>query len=222
MNLFPDPDSREKGRGMFSDAAGHFNFTGVPLGIYSVDVQTSEGHHAIAAGVLEEVDELDTLNITLPEVITSFGSLSGKVMEADGATPHEGATVLVGEATLNSMENVVAMVNSDAGGNWSVSEVPAGNWDIIAVSYNGKLRATHLGLLISDGVETQLTLTLPGTSTVSGKVLFPDGSAAVGAPRSRRRGHRHHGRHGRLHPNGCAHGRQLHHGRPRGGDHARR
>jgi hypothetical protein len=32
VNLFPDPDSRELGRGVFTDSNGRFEFNGVPLG----------------------------------------------------------------------------------------------------------------------------------------------------------------------------------------------
>ncbi|HYG34370.1 MAG TPA: carboxypeptidase-like regulatory domain-containing protein, partial [Clostridia bacterium] len=43
VNLFPDPDSRELGRGMYSDVNGRFAFYGVPLGRFSVDATSPVG-----------------------------------------------------------------------------------------------------------------------------------------------------------------------------------
>ena len=52
VNLFPDSGSRELGRGIFADGDGRFAFYGVPLGAYTVKVQTSDRRNRTVAGLL--------------------------------------------------------------------------------------------------------------------------------------------------------------------------
>src|SRR5262249_23702368 len=49
VNLFPDPDSRELGRGIFSDSGGGFSFLGVPLGGFTVQAQAPNGQFRTVA-----------------------------------------------------------------------------------------------------------------------------------------------------------------------------
>ena len=54
VNLFPDPDSRELGRGLFADSDGRFAFFGVPLGNFSIEATNAAGRARTVAGVLGE------------------------------------------------------------------------------------------------------------------------------------------------------------------------
>jgi hypothetical protein len=58
VNLFPDPDSRELGRGVFSDTNGRFAFQGVPLGAFTVEAVNSAGRTRTVSGALLESGQL--------------------------------------------------------------------------------------------------------------------------------------------------------------------
>ena len=178
VNLFPDPDSRELGRGVFSDADGRFTFLGVPLGVYTVAVDTSAGHHRIIADYLAQPGATNThvITLTAPGVQT-FGTLEGQVVEADGHTPHPGATVLVGTDTFG----FVAMVTADAGGMWRAESVPSGTWSVTAVSLDAKRKGRRDNILVGDGTTSFVAVLLQQRATVHGRVLMASGLPACGA-----------------------------------------
>ena len=74
VNLFPDPDSRELGRGILVEQDGSFAFFGVPLGRYSIEAQSPTGLERIVAGTLDQVDEVEEITIVywFPEIRSQF------------------------------------------------------------------------------------------------------------------------------------------------------
>src|SRR5690606_8172135 len=125
VNLFPDSGSRELGRGIFADDDGRFVFYGGPLGIYAVEVPTSDRRTRTVAGLLNTPGEVASLLIELPSTITPLGSLRGTVYEADNLTPHGGARVFIGKLGSQQVTDVVRIVDADTDGNWSADDLPA-------------------------------------------------------------------------------------------------
>src|SRR4029434_10216985 len=95
VNLFPDPGSRELGRGVFSDNNGRFAFFGVPLGVFSVEATSSTGLTRVVSDVLTVAGEAKDISVVLSASVPVLTELQGRVTEPDGAA-HAGAQVFVG------------------------------------------------------------------------------------------------------------------------------
>ena len=143
VNLFPDPDSRELGRGVFSDSDGRFAFLGVPLGTFTVQATAPSGQFRTVAGVIDQVGGTDNLTIVLSTNLSQVAALRGRVFEPDTITPHAGATVFVGRFDdQGRLANVVAAATADSSGFWQATNFPGGVYDVAAISFDGLRRAT--------------------------------------------------------------------------------
>jgi hypothetical protein len=168
VNLFPDPDSRELGRGVFTDSNGRFEFNGVPLGQFTVDVKTSQGHFRTVAGALDRVGTTNDLQITLtapvPQEIVRT-SISGRVVEPDNVTGHAQAQVFV-----NSLgHGVVGAVTADNSGYWQLNDIPAGAVTVTAYSLDRRRRGFGVGTAVTNSTAFIL-IPLTGTGRVVGRV----------------------------------------------------
>ena len=181
VNLFPDPDSRELGRGILSDSNGRFAFQGVPLGLFSVQAAAPSGQTRTVAGVLETVGETRNLTILLSSNVTTLAALRGRVFEPDTITPHGEARVFVGRFVGSKMLDVVAAVTADANGFWIATNFPASTYDVAAVSFDGKRKGDRRDIQATLAVDRQVNITLNGRTTVSGRVEFFNGVAATNA-----------------------------------------
>ena len=169
VNLFPDPASRELGRGVISDDQGRFAFYGVPLGAFSVDVRTGSGPARTVAEVITVPGETKDLRVVLSAAAVARGDLAGRVTEADLVTAHAGADVFV---SLDKM--VVARTKADADGNWSVRAVPGGTLTVAALSVDGR-RSAQRGQTLGDRETANVNLALGGFAAVTGRVLTSAG-----------------------------------------------
>ena len=181
VNLFPDSDSRELGRGMFTDPEGRFAFYGVPLGNYSICASTADGRMAAAVGFLEHVNQENYDEIALPDEVVEVVSARGQVFEHDGVTPHANAAVFIGQQKDLSLNQVVAAVTADSDGFWMADGIPAGEWDVVAVSADNRLRAERSDVLLGSNRSNFVTLQLQGIAEVSGQVIFDNGSSVSNA-----------------------------------------
>ena len=113
VNLFPDPGSRELGRGLFSDADGRFAFFGVPLGTFSVEATSPTGPARVISDVITIPGETRNIAVVLSASAPPLGELQGRVTEPDG-TPHAGASVFVGrfDPVTGKFGSVVAIATS--------------------------------------------------------------------------------------------------------------
>ncbi len=184
VNLFPDPDSRELGRGIFSDANGRFAFYGVPLGLFTVQAAAPSGQSRTVAGALEVVHETRTVNLVLSSNVTTLAALRGRVFEPDSITPHAGARVFVGHFPPDREDifaDVVAAVTADSDGFWVATNFPAGTYDLAAVSFDGKRKGSRRNVQATLALDTQVNITLNGRTTVAGRVEFYNGAPATNA-----------------------------------------
>ncbi len=139
VNLYPDPSSRELGRGVFSDNSGQFIFTGVPLGVFSVDVSTSDKRAATVLGVLDTPEQITNVVVALPANPVVYGALRGQVFDSDNLTTIPNARVFLGKyiSGANIVKDVVRLVEADADGVWEITNAPIKTLDLVAVNFDG-------------------------------------------------------------------------------------
>lgn len=181
VNLYPDPDSRELGRGVFSDANGLFAFFGVPLGVYSVEVTTSDRRMRTVAGLLDTPGQTAKLTIAVPSVPVAVGTVRGQVFEADNLTPHGNGRVFIGDLDGDKVKNVVRIVNVGADGFWEAEGVPVKSYDLVAVTFDGKRKGVRRAVTPVDGTVIYANITLENITRVYGRVQFDDGRPAPNA-----------------------------------------
>lgn len=169
VNLFPDPDSREQGRGIYSDSNGRFAFYGVPLGTFSVQAVSPGAQARTISEVIEQPGTIKDIEIILSTNRIVTTELKGRVLETDNVTPHANALVFVGRFLDGKFQNVVAVVRADEQGFWTAT-VPADTYDVAAVSFDGKRKGDRRDILAALGASTQVTITLQGRANVIGRV----------------------------------------------------
>ncbi|MBL9167133.1 MAG: carboxypeptidase regulatory-like domain-containing protein [Verrucomicrobiales bacterium] len=181
VNLFPDLDSRELGRGILADEQGLFAFYGVPLGVFSVEVATSDRRTRTVSGLVSVPDQVTNLVISLPSQITPYAQFRGRVFDSDNLTPQAGARVFLGTLELNSVKDVVRIATTDSDGNWEAKDVPLRSLDVVAVSFDGKRKGVRAGVVPQADVLTVVNVALEATTRVFGRVQFEDGRPAPNA-----------------------------------------
>ena len=181
VNLFPDPDSRELGRGVLSDTNGRFAFQGVPLGSFTIEAINSAGRTRTVSGALLEPGAVEDVPIVLSGSVVERSALTGRVVEADG-TPHPGASVYVGRYDeVHGFTDVVAIATADENGSWRAEGIPVGLRDLVAVSFDGHRRGERRNVAVSAGVANFSTIALQDRTVVRGRVLFANGTPAANA-----------------------------------------
>jgi hypothetical protein len=180
VNLFPDSDSRELGRGLFSDPQGRFQFNGVPLGQFSLQVKTGAGQFRTLAGLLSSPGQVEDITVVLtaptPEEIVRT-SLAGLITEPDNVTPHSGATVFI----RNLQGRVIGSTQTDSSGVFQFNDIPVGSYSIGAFSVDNRRKAERSGVQAIAGVTAFVQMPLNGTGRVLGKVINSAGQAVTNA-----------------------------------------
>jgi hypothetical protein len=166
VNLFPDPDSRELGRGVFSDSGGRFAFYGVPLGAFSLQADTGTGLNRSVLDSLAQPGETKEVPVVLSAAAVARGVVIGRVTETDLVTPHAGGSVFVLKE-----RTVLATGAADANGDFRLENVPVGSWTLVALSQDGRRSSGDgLALTVAVGQTTRANVALPGFAAVAGRV----------------------------------------------------
>jgi len=172
VNLFPDPASRELGRGLFSDGDGRFAFLGVPLGVFSIEANSGFGLSRTVAGVIERPGQVSEVLVVLSSAEVLRTDLTGRVTENDNVTPHAGATVYVGNVdSQGRFCCVVAAPTTDADGYWRATGIPADTYVLKAVSLDGKRQGERINVPASAGLANFASIALQGYGVVIGRVV---------------------------------------------------
>lgn len=179
VNLIPDPASRELVRGVFADNQGRFQFNGIPLGQFTIQVKTSLGQFRTVAGVLSQVGETAELRIELtaptPKEILRT-TVRGVVTESDNMTPHNRAQVFI-----RGPDGVVGVAESNDSGYWEINDVPVDTYFVTAISQDGKRKGERTGVQASAGAITYVNIALQGTTVVAGRVENSSGQPVANA-----------------------------------------
>lgn len=111
------------------------------------------------------------LFVLLPALATGTGSISGQVT-LSGAPDNSGASVIV---------TGVGSDVTDAAGNYTITGVPAGSFDVTA-SKAGYVSQSQTGVPVADGQNvTGVDFTLsPPTGSISGRAVLCDGASPLG------------------------------------------
>jgi hypothetical protein len=181
VNLYPDPSTLELGRGVFSDGTGAFSFPGVPLGVFTVQVSTSDRRGATVSGLLSSPGQSTNITIALPDTQVFYGTLQGTVYDSDNITPIANASVYVGHYAGTTMKGVVAIVTSDPSGTWIATNVPIATWDVAAVTFDGSRVGVRQGIGLIANQPTYVNITLEAATTVYGQVQFDNGKPVPNA-----------------------------------------
>ena len=125
VNLYPDPSSREFGRGVFADGTGSFSFPECRW------VCSRSGRHFRQAGghrpgfarhsrAKHQPRYRDSLNHP------RYGTLRGQVFDSDNLTPVPNARVYLGkyDSGANNVRDVVRMAESGCRGCWEATNAP--------------------------------------------------------------------------------------------------
>ena len=181
VNLFPDPSSSELGRGVFSDGTGQFAFPGIPLGVFTIQVATSDRRSATVLGLLNTPGQATNVVIALPTNIVLYATLRGQVFDSDNITPVPNARIFLGQYGGNTVNNVVSIVDADTSGAWEATNVPIKQLDVVAVTFDGTRQGVRLGVTPVANQITYANVTLQAATTVFGQVQFDDGRPATNA-----------------------------------------
>ncbi len=181
VNLFPDPATREQGRGVLTDSSGSFRFSGVPLGAFSVETTARTGESRTLADTLDLPGQVKSLAITLSAGVLDRSDLQGRVTENDNVTPHGQAAVYVGRYGDNGFGSIVASVSAGPDGFWNASQIPVGSYDIIAISTDGKRQGERRNVAVGSGSTSVVNISLQGRAAVHGRVETSTGIPVAGA-----------------------------------------
>ena len=130
VNLYPDVNSRELGRGLFADSAGRFAFHGVPLGPFTLDAANSQGLSRLVADQLAATAQTKDLQVVLSGTPVAVAPWQGRVTEADGS-PVAGASVYVGQFD-NGKLAVFGQTTANELGYYALEGIPVGSLTALA------------------------------------------------------------------------------------------
>ena len=157
-----------------TDAAGQFELTDVPVGTYTLVATDPFTGIERAAQVTVTQDATTTQDITLGGV----GSVQVTVKNADGSLAAN-SRVTIKEITRDFFR---FGGYTGADGRLLLNNIPAGPFAVRAQNPNNThLEGEAVGEVIQHGSIVPVTVTLPGTGIVRGRVTYANGSPAASA-----------------------------------------
>ncbi|MFL6388274.1 MAG: carboxypeptidase regulatory-like domain-containing protein [Terriglobales bacterium] len=161
-------------RDLRTDANGQFTFFDIPTGLLTL--RAFEPNTGAPTSVVISVvqDQTTTQNLTL----IGLGTVQVQVNFASG-TPAANSQVDIFE----SSRGFFAFAGfTDASGRMTIPNVPVGTFTVRGHHpSNGGIFTDVNGAIVSDGQVVPITVVLPGTGVVTGRVTFLNGTAAANA-----------------------------------------
>lgn len=156
-----------------ADAAGVYNFSGLPPGAYQV-VAFGDGFSQNTAGVIVNSNQTSTADLALAP---TPGSITGQVTDILTGAAIAGATVNL----YDLFNNPLRTVSADDNGRYQILDVAPGTYEVVAAAAN--FGAAAAGAIVNSNTVTQTNLALqPNPATVSGTVIDSQtGQPLVGA-----------------------------------------
>jgi hypothetical protein len=153
-----------------TQVSGTFTFGSVPAGTLTVSAIDPLTQAADSAN--DSLSPNGTATETLH--LQPVGSVSGIVYAAGGVTP-------VAAMTVNLNGQLSQTTSTAPDGSFDFATVPSGKYTLQALDGSGTVRAHAPVTVITQGTAVTQNLTLSGSGTVSGEVIYVDGTLAVGA-----------------------------------------
>jgi hypothetical protein len=154
-----------------TDGLGHYSFSFVPLGSFTLDATDSNGNHGHTTGSVTATAQTISANIQY----LGKGTVSGIVSDT-GGTPVAGATVVLGNQGLFSQQFTTT---TNSVGQFSFSGVFVGTIVLSATSAATNTGGTATTAITSDGQSVTQNITLMPSGSVSGTVYRVDGTTPV-------------------------------------------
>jgi hypothetical protein len=156
-----------------ADSTGHYLISGVPEGHIVANASLQNG---FLAGTNSGSLVGDGTQLNLDVALRGSGTLTGQVLQADGATPAPASLVTVqvggpGGGTLS--------VTTDADGNFSFPLVPAGTASV-TVAVLGSIDRAQTSVEVLSGDTVATTIRLNGIGEISGRTLDSAGNPVAG------------------------------------------
>ncbi|MCA9124655.1 MAG: carboxypeptidase regulatory-like domain-containing protein, partial [Planctomycetales bacterium] len=159
VNLVGDNESEDA---VQTDDNGNYEFVNLPIDSYSVWIGSSAGVSGFADQVaLTEQDS----SVIQDWNLGSLSRVSGRVVQADGITPIENASVNLAVDGLP-----VATINTDADGYYDVRVLRPGTYDLWAATFGASF-SPHLNVDITATTDLLGLNFRAGSESVSGRVL---------------------------------------------------
>lgn len=150
------------------DTAGHYAFTDIPIGSYTVDVYDGLSNSAASATVIVTQNATTTQNLPLQ----SSGSVNGTVTVNDGSSV-AALTVTLTSTTSNGTQTLTAV--TDANGKFAFSNVKPGSISVHTTT-PANLQGTGTGSLPLAGQTVTINISLVSAGNVTGTVFQGDGT----------------------------------------------
>ncbi|HSM86255.1 MAG TPA: carboxypeptidase-like regulatory domain-containing protein, partial [Candidatus Limnocylindrales bacterium] len=163
-----------------TDGAGQYSVSGVTVG--PVSVQAGKGSSlGRGAGNISRAGNTATVDVTLDSGQLSVSGVLQR--QENGVTSPVPNWPVVYSVVDGSINTPVAVVNTDAFGNFNFTSVPTGNFVISAqLTANDRGSITGFATANQNLINQNITIVINTASqgTVNGKVTMPDGSPAAG------------------------------------------
>ena len=154
-----------------TDSQGHYSFTFVPLGGFTISVtDTSTGDRGVASNQLTVNGQTSVINV----VLNGFGKVTVNVLNAaGGAAPNVQVTVQ-GQTQFGGTQSGTTQTN----GTITFTNVFAGAFNVYVVDPQTGLQGSA-NASVAPGATATVTVQLQPAGTITGKVFAADGVTAL-------------------------------------------
>jgi hypothetical protein len=156
-----------------ADANGMYLMNGVPEGVVTATASLGGG---FLSGTATSPVNGDGTTLTLNVTLRSSGTVTGKVVQADGVTPSPSTSVSI---SVGGTGGATEATITDAQGSFSFARVPAGSGTISAQVLGGFDQGVA-SVSVPAGSSTNVQVTLNGVGALSGHALDSTGNPTAG------------------------------------------
>jgi len=150
-----------------TDESGAFSFSFVPVGAFTLDATDANGNHGRSMGSIPKTGSVVLNNVNF----LGRGTVSGVV--SDGSqNPVANAAVSL---SSGSMFGGVTSTTTDANGDYSLSNIFVGPFNVTASSSTLQLGGKASSIIASDQQTITQNITLGASGTVTGTIFHADG-----------------------------------------------
>jgi hypothetical protein len=150
---------------------GKYSIDYLPVGSFTVEASDAKGNRGRSSGFISSTSEVILSDITF----LGRGNVSGVVKDGAG-NPVANATVELNSGSIFGGHNVVA---TDASGNYFISNVFIGSFQVSARAPIARLGGNATGNIDKEGQTVTANITLTAAGSLAGTIFRADGTTAV-------------------------------------------